>query len=68
MNDKVKSLTAGHHPIEGVYLARKNRQEADVTALHAIANPTRVVPQHGFSAAASATTPYRGSHGGMAVI
>ena len=64
MNDKVKSLTAGHHPTEGGYLARKNRQGADATSLHAIANPPRAVLQYGSSAAASATTPYKSSHGG----
>ena len=68
MDDKVKSLRAGHHPIAGSYLARKNRQGADTTSLNVIANPPQAVPRYDSSAAASATTPYRSSHGGYAVI
>ena len=64
MNDKVKSLTTAHHPVEGRFLAVADRWGGDSTSLHAIASPPRAVLQHGSSAAASATKSNRSSRGG----
>ena len=64
ISDKVKSLTPTHYPTEGGYLAREDQQGGDPISLRAIANPPRAVLQYGCSAVASATTPYKSSHGG----
>ena len=64
LSDKAKSLTPTRYPIEDGYLARVDQQGRDPIALGAIATPPRAVLQYGCSAAASATTPYKSSHGG----
>ena len=66
ISDKVKSLTPTHHPIEDGYLDREDQQGGDPISLGAIATLPQAVLQYGYSAAASATTPYKNSHGGYA--